>query len=170
MPTAFSCLPKAPPSGDSCGSSLLPILSPSVVPILQYPAPPPFPSLPSLHRSVQPVAPRALPKAAVLELLRGPGTGSNPCLPGVVGSSSSVHEAPVSHFRKWQLLPGQHFWAAKEDAERKMWGCSLKHCVRNRGARYADNGEGDPPCLPSIAAAPVWTQPCPRVFSPRKCN
>lgn len=41
---SFSCLPKAPPSGDSCGSSLLPILSPSVVPIcsilLHFPSPP----------------------------------------------------------------------------------------------------------------------------------
>lgn len=40
MLTAFSWLPEAPQSGDGCGSSLLPILSP----ILQYLAPTRFPS------------------------------------------------------------------------------------------------------------------------------
>ena len=112
--------------------------------------------------------------AAGLELLRDAGAGSSPCLLGTLGSPSSLHQAPISRSGpwqapKWQLWPGQHFWGAKEDAERKRWGCSLQRSVEGPGVLVPLMTEKGirPPSLPRIAAlGAACTQPQTRASPP----
>lgn len=145
---SFLLAPRSPPRLVMTGSSLLPILSPSVVPICSIRLR--LVSLPTLHGSIWPVTSPGPARGWWAGVAAGCGC-RQPSLPA--GDSHPCMGLPHPMAQKWQNLPGQHFWGSWRGRREKRGAAGAALCETSRGARYAEAGEGNsPPCLPSIAA------------------